>query len=299
MIKNIKQKSRNKKLEEKIENLKQQGFYFPLNIQSPNKPTPEKQTRLIRRIADWWETTRVEKYLEDIDYLLKNAAILNILSLLANFALIVSLVTWLTGLKEQRENQLFATWTIINDGKGDQSRVVRTAVERLNKEGFSLSGLELNETNLSYSTLNGADLIRANFSEADLFESNLSGAIFYDANLSGTDLHKTNLSKANLHKTNLSSAKLNETNLSEAYLFNAKNLSNAQIKLACNWKEAIYVEGTKVEDKYGFKKWLPIDKQANQKWLPIDKQANQNKIKEIEQDKDSEPKNPPDCSKWK
>ncbi len=129
MIKNIKQKSRNKKLEEKIENLKQQGFYFPLNIQSSNKQTPEKQTRFIRGIADWWETTRVEKYLEDIDYLLKNAAILNILSLLANLALIVSLVTWLTGLKEQRENQLFATWTIINDGKGDQSRVVRTAVE--------------------------------------------------------------------------------------------------------------------------------------------------------------------------
>ncbi len=282
MIKNRKQKSSNKKLEEKIENLKQQGFYFPLNIQYPNKQTPEKQTRFIRRIADWWETTRVEKYLEDIDYLLKNAAILNILSLLANFALIVSLVTWLTGLKEQRENQLFATWTIINDGKGDQSRVVRTAVEWLNKEGFSLSGLQLNETNLSYSTLNGADLIRANLSEADLFESNLSGAIFYDANLS-----LANLSKANLGLANLSLANLGLANLSETYLFNAKNLSNAQIKLACNWKEAIYVNATRVEDEYGRIQWVPKDKQANQE-----------KIKEIEQDKNSDPKNPPDCSVW-
>ncbi|WP_426562290.1 hypothetical protein [Dapis sp. BLCC M172] len=50
----------------------------------------------------------------------------------------------------------------------------------------------------------------------------------------------------------------------------------------------LYVKGTEVEDKYGLKKWLPIDKQANQ-----------NKIKEIEQDKDSDPKNTPDCSKWK
>ncbi|NEP86082.1 MAG: hypothetical protein F6K18_04205 [Okeania sp. SIO2C2] len=43
MKKNRKQKSKNKKLEERIENLRQQGFYFPPNIQSPNKKTPEKK----------------------------------------------------------------------------------------------------------------------------------------------------------------------------------------------------------------------------------------------------------------
>lgn len=212
-----KQTSKNKKLDERIENLKQQGFYFPPNIQSPNQETPEKQTRLIRRIADWWETTPIEKFLEDIEYLLKNSAILEIIGLLANVAIIISLVTWLTGLEEQKENKLFATWTIINDGKGDQSGVVKTAVARLHKEGFDLSGLELNETNLR-----------------------------------------------------------------EAYLFDAKNLSNAQIKSACNWKEATYVNSTK----------------AKYKWIPIDKQANQEKIKKIEQDKDSDPENPPDCSIW-
>ena len=107
MRKNRKQTSQEKKLEERIENLRQKGFYFPPNIQSPNKQTPEKQTRLIRRFADWWETTPVEKFLEDIDYFLENFAILNVVSLLANVAIIVSLVTWLTGLEEQKENNFF------------------------------------------------------------------------------------------------------------------------------------------------------------------------------------------------
>ncbi|NET44308.1 hypothetical protein [Okeania sp. SIO2B3] len=148
MIKNRKQKSRNKKLEERIEKLRQQGFYFPPNIQYPNKKTPEKETRLIRRIADWWETTPIEKFLEDIEYLLRNSATLEIIGLLANIALIVSLVTWLTEFEERKEEKLFSTWSVINDGKGDKSGVVKTAVERLHKDGFSLSGLELNKTNL-------------------------------------------------------------------------------------------------------------------------------------------------------
>ncbi|MDY7006082.1 MAG: pentapeptide repeat-containing protein [Cyanobacteriota bacterium] len=317
MKKNRKQKLKNKKLEERIEYLRQQGFYFPPNIQSPKKETPEKQTRLIRRIADWWETTPVEKFLEDIHYLLRNSAILEIIGLLANVALIVSLVSWFTGSEERKENKLFATWSIINDGKGDRSGVVKTAVERLHKEGLSLWYLELNKTNLSGANLSGANLIATNLSEASLYktnlskadlrrvnlsgattlanrgkdtvsEANLSEANLWFANLSGANLSKANLSKANLSKANLSEADLSEANLYGAYLFGAENLSNAQIKLACNWKEAIYVNSTIVEENIVF----------GDKSIPMDKQANQERIKEIEQDKDSDPKNPPDCSKW-
>ncbi len=282
MRKKRKQTSKEKNLEERIENLRQQGFYFPPNIQSPKKTTPEKQTRLIRRIADWWETTSIEKFIEDIDYFLANFAILNVISLLANITLILSLVTWLMGLEEQKENKRFATWTIINDGKGDRSGVVRTAVERLYKEGFSLSGLELQETSLIQADLSGASLIAADLSKADLREADLSGASLGGANLSGAYLGRANLSQSSLFGANLSGTDLYEADLHGAYLFNAKNLSNAQIKLACNWKEAIYVEYTVVDNK----------------WFSKDEQANQEKIKKIEQDKDSDPKNPPDCSKW-
>lgn len=278
------------------ENRKQQDFSSAKDIQSPNKETPEKQTRLIRRFSDWWQTTGFEKFIEDIDYFLVNLAILNVVSLLTNIAIIVSLVGWFTGRNERKEDKLFSTWSIINDGKGDQSGVVKTAVERLHKDGFSLSGLELNETNLSGAKLSKANLSRAylneaylkvaNFNEANLSEANLSEAILLGANISKANLRGADLSEATLTDANLSS-----TNLSEAYLLDAK-LSNKQIKLTCNWKEATYVSSTREE-------YIVDSTRVEYKWIPIDRQANQQRIKEIEQDKDSDPKKLPDCSKWK
>ncbi|MGD1808006.1 pentapeptide repeat-containing protein [Dapis sp. BLCC M126] len=220
--------------------------------------------------------------------------------MLVNITLILGLVSWLRGREEGREEKLFAAWSIINDGQGDQSGVVKTAVERLHKDGFSLLDLQLNETDLSGANLSEANLLRANLSGAYL-SANLSGAYLEEANLSKANLLAANLSGANLLAANLSGANLLAANLSGAifmqanlsgtnfrgaYLFNAIKLSNAQIKLACYWKEAIYVNATRVEDESGGIYWIPEDKQANQE-----------RIKEIEQDKDSDPEIPPDCSK--
>ncbi|NEQ74219.1 MAG: hypothetical protein F6K23_14940 [Okeania sp. SIO2C9] len=320
-------------------NPKQQDFSSPQDIPSPNRKTPKKQTRLIRRFSDWWETTPIKKFIEDIDYL----AVLNVVSLLANIAIISSLVTWFTEREERQEEKHFATWSIISDGQGDKSGVVKTAVERLHKDGFSLLGVQLDGTNLGLANLSEADLSLANLSKADLSFANLSEAKFIAANLreanlreadlsfadlseanlseadlsfadlsfadlsfanlsetdlllanlSETDLTLANLSKANLSKANLSEANLSLADLSETYLggtylFNAKNLSNAQIKLACNWQAAIYVNATLVEDEGEY----------SISWIPEDQQANQERIKEIEQDKDSDPEIPPDCSIW-
>ncbi|NEP86081.1 MAG: pentapeptide repeat-containing protein [Okeania sp. SIO2C2] len=268
--------------------------------------------------------------------------------MLANVAIIVSLVTWLTGIEEQKENKLFSTWTIINDGRSDRSGVVKTAVERLHKEGFDLSALRLNETKLLGADLRGANLVEANLrktnlgtanltetkllgaylSEAYLVTTNLRGADLRGTDLREADLRGTNLSGTNLSGADLSGADLRGTNLSGAdlrgtYFNNAKNLRNAQIKLACNWKEAAYLNGATREDNldtivennletrtfgYSLDRRVMynlvtivennLDKIIEFKWIPTDKQANQDRIKEIEQDKNSDPKNPPDCSIW-
>ena len=228
--------------------------------------------------------------------------------MLANITLIVGLVGWLRERQERKEEKLFATWSIINDGQGNrnQSGVVKTAVERLHKDGFNLSDLELNETNFRGANLSGANLSGTNFRGTNLSRANLSRTNFRGANLSGTNLSRANLfgvnlSRANLVKANLSrtdlfganlsgtdlfGANLSGTNFLGAYLFNAIELSNAQIKLACSWKAASYVNATRVDDPYDGIYWIAEDKQANQE-----------RIKEIEQDKDSDPEIPPDCSK--
>jgi len=317
---------------DRIENPKQEDFSSAQNIQSPNKETPEKQTRPIRRFADWWETTAIEKFVEDIDYLLTNFAILNVVGLLANITLIVGLFSWLTGFQERKEEKHFSAWSVINEGQGDKSGVVTAAVERLNQEGFSLSGLKLNKTNLHDANLSGARLFEADLSEAilsrvkltkaNLVLANLSKVFFIGADLNEAYLNGANLSQANMIGINFTEANLGGVNLSEAnfdlanldganlrgtYLFNAKNLSNAQIKLACNWKEATYVKSTIQEDNIDTLFEENIDTISEQRidtrrfefqWIPENKQANQERIKEIEQDKSSDPEIPPDCSQW-
>ncbi|NEP73809.1 MAG: hypothetical protein F6K27_16505 [Okeania sp. SIO2F5] len=318
--------------EEGIENPKQQYISSPQDVQSPEKETPEKQTRPIRRFADWWETTAIEKFVEDIDYLLTNFAILNVVGLLANITLIVSLVSWFTERKERKEQRHFSSWSIINEGQSDKSGVVTAAVERLNNEGFSLSGLKLNKTNLHDANLSGARLFQADLSEAtlsrvkltkanlvlanlskvffigaDLNEAYLNGANLNGANMIGIKFTKANLGGVNLSEANLDGANLDGANLRGAYLFNAKNLRNAQIKLACNWKEATYVKSTIQENNIDTLFEDNIDTISEKiidtrrfefQWIPEDQQANQERIKEIEQDKDSDPENLPDCSQW-
>jgi len=122
----------------------------------------------------------------------------------------------------------------------------------------------LNEANLENINLSKAHLIGSNLYIANLYNANLVDASLNEANLFHANLSKANLSKANLENANLSEANLYNANLSEANLYNAKNLTNEQIKSACNWET-----------------------------------ANQKKIDKIKQDKASDPKTPPDCSMWK
>lgn len=121
----------------------------------------------------------------------------------------------------------------------------------------------------------GAYLPEGYLEEAALSDVNLS-----NANLAGAYLNKANLAATRLDNANLKGAQLGGAYLFQTYLFNAKNLTNEQIKSACNWKSAVYTE-------------------ADENLKPKDAQANQKRIQEIENDKASDPKKPVDCSQWK
>ena len=117
---------------------------------------------------------------------------------------------------------------------------------------------------------------------ADLKSLSAYGFRLTDINLHATDLRKAVLSKADLSNANLSyadlrKAKLNDTKIKEANikgtkLMGVKDLKNEQIKSACNWRYAIYKDGT---------------------------DANRNFIKELEKEVLSDPKVSIDCSRWK
>ncbi|VEP15173.1 Pentapeptide repeat (fragment) [Hyella patelloides LEGE 07179] len=191
------------------------------------------------------------------------------------------------------------------------------ALERLAKAKRNLNDFNLSGANLGFAKLSGADLINANLSGADLISADLnitslmladlSNARLNFADLSNARLNFADLSNARLNFADLSVADLNFADLSNANLINARlpyanleganpkgaNLEGAilidsegldysQIELACNWDKAIY-KGHYDEEE--------------EKWI-VDREANDRYIKQLKQDKDSEPKEPVDCSKW-
>ena len=168
-----------------------------------------------------------------------------------------------------REIQLSTAQQLVDDcvQNNNCSRLIE-ALETLVKGKKNLRSLNLSSANLSPGNLSQADLYRTNLSYADLENANLSQASLYRTNLSHTNLKSSNLERANLKS---------------ALLINTQHLTPTQIKSACNWEKAFYQGRFDAE----YSEWI------------IDKQANQQFIQQLQQDKDSEPKTPVDCSEWR
>ena len=221
-----------------------------LNINDKTKKRP------LRRFTIWWEKTAVEKFFEDVVFVLKNAALLDIINLLAGVTIIISLITWLIGRQERWEDEIFSTWQVVNHASEDKSGVKRLALERLLRNRFSLNGLDLEkinlqevnlqqadllETNLQQADLRGAnlqqaELLGANLQQADLLRANLQQAIILDANLQEVKLLGANLQQAKLWETNLQQADLREANLQQAELLGA-DLQQADLR-GTNFQQA-------------------------------------------------------------
>ena len=104
----------------------------------------------------------------------------------------------------------------------------RFGIREVDLDGANLSGANLSRTNLNGATLNSADL-----SYADLSYAILTGVSLNDANLSRSFLGDANLSDASLNRATLNGAYLIGANLSNAILshvsFNDVDLSYANL----------------------------------------------------------------------
>ncbi|TRV62599.1 MAG: pentapeptide repeat-containing protein [Microcystis panniformis Mp_MB_F_20051200_S9] len=163
----------------------------------------------------------------------------------------------------------------------------RTNLRGANLEGANLEGANLEGANLYGANLYGANLNGAILEGAILYGANLEGANLYGANLNGAILegailYGANLIGANLIGANLDGANLNRANLNRAILNGAVGLNPEQIKSACFWERAIHTESKWDEDK--------------QLWVAADREANQREIDKLKRDKNSDPRNPIDCT---
>ncbi len=152
----------------------------------------------------------------------------------------------------------------------------KATLSAINLPEINLQQADLKDAKLKGANLEGANLVRARLKDANLEGANLvrarlKGAKLEGANLGGTKLKGADLGGANLKDAYLYGTKLEGANLYGAKLINVQNLTDSQIKSACNWDKAIYKQ----------------DHSENQKY-----------IEALKKDKSSDPKEPPDCRLW-
>ena len=90
-------------------------------------------------------------------------------------------------------------------------------IEKLHKDGVSLSGIYL-----KYANMKDVNLVKVDLSGADLTRSDFSGASMYGANLEGANLFKANLEGANLKSANMNNCDLLGADFSDTKLNNVE-----------------------------------------------------------------------------
>lgn len=161
-------------------------------------------------------------------------------------------------------------------------------LEKANLLGANLQYAELWEANLEKAYLLGANLQEARLTNANLEKADFGGGIpqqqgLRNANLQGASFGYANLQGANFGSANLQGANLTNANLQEANLTNTEALTNEQIKSACNWEKAYFAKFMSLEEG---------------KWI-VDEKEQKARIKELKEDKTSDPQEKPDCYLWK
>jgi len=129
----------------------------------------------------------------------------------------------------------------------------RNEIEKLHKDGVSLSGI-----NLKYANMKNATLVNVDISNADLTRSDFSGASMYGANLEGANLFKANFEGANLKAANLLNCNLLGSDFSNTKLNNVEwgkdykviNEKEAETALAAGEYEKARGKYKEAEDIY-------------------------------------------------
>jgi hypothetical protein len=228
------------------------------NIPETNRPPKPNSNLNLKGLILWTEWG-----MEWILYILRQMAIFEILNILSKLSILVGFIFFVTEAGDRKEQKHLEAWRVIvsmRDQPGNGGRI--GALQSLNADKVSLTGIEAKKAYLSQINLKDANLQEANFSGSKLFKANfekatLYGAIFgctsegkctdllqakfQGANLSkanlsgdlrGTNFVDANLSDAHLVKVDLQGADLERTILKGTHLECVKGLTPDQVKLS-------------------------------------------------------------------
>ncbi|MCP4263498.1 MAG: pentapeptide repeat-containing protein [Planctomycetes bacterium] len=159
---------------------------------------------------------------ERVSYFLGRWAFLDILGHAGRLTILVAVIFYFAEAGNRRKVRHYQAWQLIYAAQGKVNSSGRIeALQDLNKDGISLAGLDISQTNLQKIYLENADLSDANLAGADLTNANLAKANLEAAKLSKANLRRANLARANFHNAYLSGSNFYDANLAGAVLVRA------------------------------------------------------------------------------
>src|ERR1700722_1969198 len=132
-----------------------------------------------------------------VSWALSHWALLDVLEHLGTFSVLIAVIFYFADSGNRVKQKHYQAWQVINtaQGKGGSGGRIE-ALQELNADHVSLTGVDVSGAFLQGIHLSGAKLLRSNFSAADSRNGDFRYADFTDANLSSANFRGSNFYKA-------------------------------------------------------------------------------------------------------
>ena len=218
-----------------------------------DRPRPWREER--QRASTWSAPfRRINWWLAWISWALSHWALLDVLEHLGTFSVLAAVIFYFADSGNRVKQKHYQAWQVINtaQGKGGSGGRIE-ALQELNADHVSLTGVDAGGAFLRGVQLEHAHLERCDLHAADLRASNLSWARLYECNLQSANFRQADLSEADLSETSLQDSDLTQANLNSTN-FAGADLSRADLREAdakdFAWKE---IRSLQLANIYGMK----------------------------------------------
>jgi hypothetical protein len=219
-----------------------------------DRPRPWSEERQAAASAWTVPFRRFNWWLAWVSWALSHWALLDVLEHLGTFSVLIAVVFYFADSGNRVKQKHYQAWQVINtaQGKGGSGGRIE-ALQELNSDHVSLTGVDAGGAFLRGIVLERAHLERCDLHEADLRSGDLKFSRLNDSNLQSANFRLADLTGADFQSAALQDSDLNQSNLDQANLAGA-DLSRSDLRYAdlkdVAWKD---IQSLQLANIYGIR----------------------------------------------
>jgi hypothetical protein len=172
----------------------------------------------------------LEWHLSWIAWALGSWALLDVLENLGTFSVLIAVIFYFADSGNRRKQRHYQAWQVINtaQGKGGSGGRIE-ALQELNADHISLTGVDAGKAFLVGISLKNGNLSRCDLHAADLRSSDFTNAVLSFCKLDNANLRNATLTKAKMDDVSMQNVDLNGANL-QGVNFSGSDLTGVDLR---------------------------------------------------------------------